>query len=199
MKEDPQKYAREINSLVDNYLTQFPGDGERLCVLRKQLKDRDPALCDRRNLPGHLTASALLIDTQLSSILLIHHNFLNRWLQPGGHLEPGEDPQLGALRELFEEVGELPATLHPWHLHSLIPIDIDSHWIPASVEKQETEHFHHDFQYVFELDGQHPVQLQEAEVSDHQWVPVRSLIDETYGKRLARSVRKSAALGLVTL
>lgn len=28
-----------------------------------------------------------------------------RWTQPGGHLEPGEDPRAGAARELFEEAG----------------------------------------------------------------------------------------------
>lgn len=39
-----------------------------------------------------------------------------RWGVPGGHLEPGEDPALGAARELEEETGVVlaPTALTPW-------------------------------------------------------------------------------------
>lgn len=37
----------------------------------------------------------------------------NRWTLPGGHLEPGEDPVEGAIREAYEEAGVKPEELKP--------------------------------------------------------------------------------------
>src|SRR5438132_4780501 len=54
--------------------------------------------------PGHITASCFIID-RAGRLLLHHHRRLNRWLQMGGHLEPGEDPAEAALREGAEESG----------------------------------------------------------------------------------------------
>jgi 8-oxo-dGTP pyrophosphatase MutT (NUDIX family) len=39
------------------------------------------------------------------------HKRLNIWLQPGGHIEVGEDPPVAALREATEETGL--AVFHP--------------------------------------------------------------------------------------
>jgi len=42
--------------------------------------------------------------------------FVGKWVLPGGHLEPGETPRRGALRELLEEtgvVGGFETSLHP--------------------------------------------------------------------------------------
>jgi 8-oxo-dGTP pyrophosphatase MutT (NUDIX family) len=36
-------------------------------------------------------------------VLLVHHRALDRWLPLGGHIEPGEDPEQAALREVREE------------------------------------------------------------------------------------------------
>jgi 8-oxo-dGTP pyrophosphatase MutT (NUDIX family) len=47
------------------------------------------------------------------------HKRLNMWLQPGGHIDAGETPAEGALREAREETGldvVHPAT-GPWLLH----------------------------------------------------------------------------------
>lgn len=43
-------------------------------------------------------------------VLLHRHRKLNRWLPPGGHIEPNEIPDDAALREVMEETG-VAATL----------------------------------------------------------------------------------------
>ncbi len=56
--------------------------------------------------PGHLTASGIVVNPERTRTLLIFHAKLQRWLQPGGHFEPGEcDPRLAAAREVLEETG----------------------------------------------------------------------------------------------
>jgi 8-oxo-dGTP pyrophosphatase MutT (NUDIX family) len=93
--------------------------------------------------PGHLTASAYIVDPEGERLLLIHHRKLERWLQPGGHLEPGEiDLLRAAWREAHEETGL--AELVPL---GLVPIDIDVHRIPE--RGAEPAHDHLDFRFAF--------------------------------------------------
>ena len=55
---------------------------------------------------GHLTASALIVNPTAGVVLLTLHPKVGRWLQTGGHCEPG-DPSIrrAALREAREESG----------------------------------------------------------------------------------------------
>jgi 8-oxo-dGTP pyrophosphatase MutT (NUDIX family) len=194
---DIQSYLQQIGDLLSRYLQQFPEDAERLSVLRQQVDEGSKDLTHRKGLPGHLTASALVLDPSTDSFLLIQHNFLKRWLQPGGHMDACEDPVAAAKRELEEEVGTIRVELHPWQETHAIPLDIDSHQIPVNTQKQEPEHLHHDFQYIFLLEGPAPTpRLQEEEVAAFRWAPKTELLSGTYGRRLARTVEKMKALQL---
>ena len=53
--------------------------------------------------PVHVTGSAIV--TGPRGVLLLKHRRLGIWLQPGGHVDPGETPWDGALREAAEETG----------------------------------------------------------------------------------------------
>jgi 8-oxo-dGTP pyrophosphatase MutT (NUDIX family) len=75
--------------------------------------------------PGHFTASALVISRDAGQVLLIHHPTLALWLQPGGHIEPGDATLVDAAhREVLEETG-LDAIIEP------VCFDLDVHEIPA--------------------------------------------------------------------
>lgn len=53
-------------------------------------------------------ATALLIEKHESGeskVLLIYHQKLQKWLPPGGHIEPNELPHEAACRECLEETG----------------------------------------------------------------------------------------------
>lgn len=66
--------------------------------------DARPDACQRSCVPGHVTASTLVIRGR--DVLLTLHPRLGRWVQLGGHCEPC-DPDLlaAALREAVEESG----------------------------------------------------------------------------------------------
>lgn len=99
---------------------------------------------DRRIPHAHLTGSAFVVSADGVRVLLLHHRKLGRWLQPGGHAEPGEI--LGeevALREAREETGIAALSLHP---DAPLPVDVDVHAVPA--HGSDPAHLHLDLRYV---------------------------------------------------
>jgi 8-oxo-dGTP pyrophosphatase MutT (NUDIX family) len=68
-----------------------------------ELFDRLAAPFDVDADPGHVTASGIVVGPR--GVLLHEHKRLGIWLQPGGHIDPGETPWEAALRETREETG----------------------------------------------------------------------------------------------
>jgi 8-oxo-dGTP pyrophosphatase MutT (NUDIX family) len=62
--------------------------------------------CVRECVPGHVTASALVLDDTGTQVLLTLHPRLGRWVQLGGHCDDEDsDIVAAALREATEESG----------------------------------------------------------------------------------------------
>lgn len=58
---------------------------------------------DQAGDPVHVTGSAIVVGPR--GVVLLEHKRLGLWLQPGGHIDPGETPWDGGLREAREETG----------------------------------------------------------------------------------------------
>ena len=80
-----------------------------------------PDACRRDCVPGHVTASALVLDDTGGRVLLTLHHRLRRWVQMGGHCDEGEaegdpgdaDVVAAALREATEESGVAGLRIEP--------------------------------------------------------------------------------------
>jgi 8-oxo-dGTP pyrophosphatase MutT (NUDIX family) len=70
--------------------------------------------CRRECVPGHVTASALVLDHTGSQVLLTLHPRLGRWVQLGGHCDDDDaDVVAAALREATEESGVAGLRIEP--------------------------------------------------------------------------------------
>lgn len=157
-----------VVQLVDRYLAEFPDEEMHLASLVAFL-DAHPRYRDqirRSNMAGHLTVSGFIVDPSRTRVLLVAHRTLGRRLQPGGHIEESDPSLLAAAhREIREETGLVPEDLHQVALGGdrLMPVDINSHRIPASAAKGEGEHWHHDLRYLFVLARPQPAVLHSPE------------------------------------
>lgn len=164
-----------IKKTVDAYISEFPEERSRLSQLESLIQEfpADAELIARDNHIGHVTASGFIISPCRTKVLMLLHKKLDMWIQPGGHIEKGDcDPLAAAVREVEEEIGLIKPDYLAYHHDDVIPIDIDSHQIPAS--GNHPLHFHHDFRYTFLSSVDLRVKLNQAEFNGFKW---RSLSD----------------------
>lgn len=80
----------------------------------------------RSCVPDHVTASALIVDAVDQRVLLTLHRRLGRWLQTGGHCEPGDTMVAAAARrESQEESGMAALVVDPQ------PVLLSRHEVPC--------------------------------------------------------------------
>ncbi len=117
--------------------TESPAIDDFWALLEHADDITDPA----HYLPGHLTASAFTLNPDADSMLLVHHEKLSRWLQPGGHIEQADESlESAARRELGEETGVVEVT-------ALGLLDLDVHSIPERGDVPQ--HHHYDVRFAF--------------------------------------------------
>jgi 8-oxo-dGTP pyrophosphatase MutT (NUDIX family) len=183
MSFDADRFRADVLTLLARYAEAFALQFESHALLRQQIELGD-RIHDRCVFPGHVTTSALILDPSGTRTLLIRHRSLDRWLQPGGHYEPPEglaqyEPPEGlaqsALREASEETGLRSLFLDPWHARTGLPLDIDTHRIPARSDRNEPEHWHHDIRYLVRADVGEALRPALDEVDAAGWHPVWTL------------------------
>lgn len=141
---DPWLQATDELAAAVHTLAHFaPRDSAQAQFRERMLAliERHPRDAHRRTtLEGHLTASALIVDSSFSCALLTHHRKLGKWLQMGGHCDGDANLAGVALRESIEESGIADLAVLP------TPFDLDIHPIPA--RPGEPEHLHYDTRFV---------------------------------------------------
>lgn len=133
-------HRRPLNELLQRYEAHFPAERELVARFRAFVAAHDDCLL-RSCVPGHITASAWILDADGERALLTHHRKLGRWLQLGGHVDGEEHVERSALREAQEESGMAEFRFVPWSGAELVPLDLDVHPIPARGAEPAHEHF----------------------------------------------------------
>jgi 8-oxo-dGTP pyrophosphatase MutT (NUDIX family) len=181
-----------IDNLFNNYLQLFLKEVMCFEKLQNQFKMNEDII-SRKNFEGHVTSSGIILSKD-NKVLLIFHNKLQKYLQPGGHIESIDKNILEtAKREIYEETNLKNIHLHKWSKKYNIPINIDTHYIPENKKKNEKEHYHHDFMFLFITDDIN-IKLDPDEVSGFQWIDLDIIAQEN--SHLGRAAQKIISLNI---
>lgn len=178
-------------SVVDALTAWHPPDGAseslREAVLGFVLA-RDDA-CRRACVPGHVTASALVVDHTLTRVLLTLHPRIGRWVQLGGHCED-TDPDIAAAagREAAEESGIDGLTVEP----GLVSVHVHALTCSLGVPTR-----HYDLQYLAIAPAGAQIALSDESV-DLRWWPADGLPDSADSSVAQLVSRAQARLGRQT-
>lgn len=158
---------QSLVTALKNYQTQFSEEQLFIPKFIDLLQHADAY--ERLHLPGHITGSAWIVNSDLSKVLLVKHAKLNKWLQPGGHADGDDNVLRVAMKEVEEETGLTK-------LLSLTPglFDIDIHSIPARKDLSFPEHDHYDVRFIFKADENDKLIISD-ESTDLKWIALTEL------------------------
>ena len=181
-----------IKEIIKKYLEYYPQEKDNLSKLIELVNNEEDVsnLFNRKNFKGHITASGFIYCKSERKLLLLEHKALNKYIQPGGHVEK-EDNQMidAAKREIKEETG-LSNLNNISIINDInIPFDINSHYIPENVKKMEDGHYHHDFRYLFTVDNIENINIDYNESNNYKWVSIDDIInDDNFGLSIKKIV-----------
>jgi 8-oxo-dGTP pyrophosphatase MutT (NUDIX family) len=175
-----------VGAELARHAEAFPGDRELIARFERLVGDTPGPFSRDQFVPGHLTCSACVLGDGGEQVLLVQHARLRRWLQPGGHVEPGdESPLASARREVHEECG-----LVVQGAVGGAPIDLDIHEIPA--RGAEPGHLHYDLRYAFAVSGTPALRASE-ESTALRWIEVERIGELTDEVSVTRLVARAVA------
>ena len=168
---DPARVERFAGEL-DGWTVPASGGQRALHDQYRELLNSEPSSLSRDREQGHFTAGALMVDPLRASVLLVMHPRVKRWLQMGGHIEPGDMSfRDAALRECIEESGyreiEVEST----------PARFDRHDVPCKSARGEVvQCVHWDVQFLAVVDSQSQCIL--TEDAPTRWWDLESAMPE---------------------
>lgn len=140
-----------------------------------------------KELKKHFTATGYVVNKSRTKMLLIHHNKLDKWLPPGGHLDENEIPHEAAIREVFEETGVQAVLINLKENDLSLNDEVDTQLlrpyammyqiIPKS--SKDEEHIHLDLAYALEASEDAIISAEYKEVHDVQWLTKSDILSKS--------------------
>lgn len=157
--------AEDVASMLDLAPRTTPEDRFERWAWKRLLEEKGSVVLTRHGVPGHVTASGIVLTADGTQTCLVLHGRIHSWVQPGGHLEPEDRTLAGAAaREVWEETG-VRGVIRPAPLH------LSRHRAPC---RPDVVDWHLDVQHLVVTPEASPTRVSE-ESADVRWWPVADL------------------------
>lgn len=181
---------RAVAELLARFAPADPLERAHLDEIRRLVATDGDWLARDHFAPGHLTASSFVVSPDRAQLLLIFHHKLQKWLQPGGHVDAADTDILAAARrEVAEETGLAELDL------LAAPFDVDVHAIPPW--KSAPPHCHFDVRFLFAARSWQIAAGDDAAAA--RWCPLDQVGQLQTDESVMRATRKILSLDLAAL
>ena len=139
----------------------------------------DPSILNREQLLYHMTSSCWVVNQEYTKVLMIYHNIYQSWSWMGGHNDGNANSYEVAKKELEEECGIKNYISSDSKIFSLEIAPVFQHikkgnWVPS--------HLHLNLTYLFVVDEQETLIVNEEETAGVKWIPIEMLDKEVREK-----------------
>ncbi|HCC07636.1 MAG TPA: NUDIX hydrolase [Clostridiales bacterium] len=175
----------ELLTLLHEYESSNEKEKEYKTQMINFINENDVFL-GRVNENGHITASAWVVNSDMSKALMNHHRKADMWLHLGGHTEENENVLEATLREVREESG-----IENVNNISNKIFDLNICKIPDRIT--EKEHIHYDIVFLFQVDDNKNLVISD-ESKDLKWIYVSEIEQYSNDSGIIRMVDKTKIL-----
>jgi len=143
--------------------------------------DRNPDAFYRTNLAGHMTASAIVVDSKMDKVLFAFHNIYNSWSWVGGHNDGNEDFLAVAVDEAKEETGV--KNIYPYNGEIL---GIDTILVHNHIKKGHyvPDHLHFNLTYLLIVNDSEQLVIKADENSGVKWFAIDEVLNHVSEERM---------------
>lgn len=150
--------------------------------------DRNPDALDRKNLTAHITASAIVLNERLDSILFAFHHIYQSWSWLGGHNDGDPDLLRVAMKEAMEETGIKNIKPLSQDMMMLDVIQVTNHikhgvYVP--------DHLHLNATYFFIANESDELIINHKENSGVKWFLISDLLNHVSEPRMIPVYQKA--------
>jgi len=139
--------------------------------------------------PKHIVSYFAVFDPKNKKILLQDHLLAKRWLAPGGHVDPDEDPAETVRRECVEELGIEAKFLHP-----------DPQFVTVTVTNGQGEHTDVSLWYILEADYTTELTIEPDRFAEVRWWDIDDVLAasiDIFDPCMHRFIRKLQRHGFI--
>lgn len=159
-------------TLINEFEAHTMDQMESKKLILAQLKEYGHKVYSREMLQGHMTASAIVLDSQLDKILMVFHHIYNSYTWPGGHADGNEDLYEVAYKEVVEETGATKIRPVSKKILSVEQLLVKEH---IKNGKKISEHYHYNVTFGFICSEKETLKINSDENSSVEWLEIQNL------------------------
>ncbi len=161
-------------------------------VILEYIKAFSHNILTRENHIAHITSSGFVMNEDLSKVLLVHHNIMNKWAWTGGHADGDPNLLAVAIKEAKEETGLTNVKPLTQNIMSLDILPVLSH---TKNQKYVNTHLHLSVAYILIANEIEDISIRAGENSDVAWFSTGEFTEQNfnpydvylYGKLIKRA------------
>jgi len=138
---------------------------DKIGILR-QLQTNQEDIFSRDNKISHITASAWVVNSDKTKVLMVYHNLYNSWSWLGGHADGDKNLLAVAMREVREESGLTQIRPVSNDIYSLEILTVDGH---EKKNRYVSSHLHLNVTYLLEANEEETLSIKPDENSGVSW------------------------------